>query len=176
MSIWKRAFTLDMLRHRSKEVLKTMVGHVGIEYTAMGPNFLEATMPVDERTIQPFGILHGGASVVLAETLGSFASVMVTGGDKQCVGLDISATHLRSVKKGSSVTGRVTPLRLGKRVHVWDIKIHETGNEAAGPTCISRLTVMVNDRPLAKLEDGSETSLTSAPLQGEHHGGHSKHH
>lgn len=160
-------FTLDMLKHRSLEVPKTMIGNVGIQYTAFGPNWLEATMPVDERTIQPYGILHGGASVVLAETLGSYASVLVTEGDKQCVGLDISATHLRSVKNGSSVTGRVTPLRLGKRVHVWDIKIHETGNEAAGPTCISRLTVMVNDRPLPKSEDGSQSLVNSTPLRTE---------
>ena len=173
MSIWKRVFTLDMLRHRSKEIPKTMVGHVGIEYTGFGPNWLEATMPVDERTIQPYGILHGGASVVLAETLGSYASVLVTGGEKQCVGLDISATHLRSVKKGSSVTGRATPLRLGKRVHVWDIKIHETGKEEAGPTCISRLTVMVNDRPLPKLDDGDESILSKAPLANDH--SHSTH-
>eukprot|EP01031_Cornospumella_fuschlensis_P037866 gene37866-45999_t len=104
-------------------------------------------MPVDERTVQPFRILHGGASVVLAETLGSYASFLACDEGKYSVGVDISATHLRSVKFGSSVTGRATALRLGRRVHVWDIKIHETGKESEGPTCVSRLSVMINDLP-----------------------------
>jgi 1,4-dihydroxy-2-naphthoyl-CoA hydrolase len=149
MSIWRKAFDLSMLKSRKDLISKTLVGHLGIEYTAFGPNWLEATMPVDERTVQPYGILHGGASVVLAETLGSYASALASGGesdDKVCVGLDISATHLRSVKSGSSVTGRVMPIRLGNRIHVWEIKMHETGKEDAGLTCISRLTVMVSDK------------------------------
>lgn len=149
MSIWRRTLNMDML-NSGRRVAKTMVDACGIQYTAFGTNWLEATMPVDERTIQPFGILHGGASVVLAETLGSYASALAS--DKICVGLDINATHLRSVKKGSSVTGRATAVRLGNRVHVWEIKLHETNHENLGPTCISRLTVMVTDKPLPSVE------------------------
>jgi len=123
-----------------------MVGRVGIRYTALGPDWLEATMPVDERTIQPFGILHGGASVTLAETLGSYASYLTVGEDKLVVGVDINATHLRSVKSGSSVTGRASPIKIGQRMQIWEIKIHETGKEDLGLTCISRLSVMVNNK------------------------------
>jgi len=145
--IWKKALTLDFLnKANSFNLTKNMMGRIGIEFTAFGPNWLEATMPVDERTTQPAGILHGGASVVLAETLGSYASHMATD-EGICVGVDVSATHLRSVKHGSSVVGRAVPIKLGKRLHVWEIKIHEIGKEEKGPTCISRLTVMVNDPP-----------------------------
>lgn len=104
-------------------------------------------MPVDHRTAQPYGILHGGASVALAETLGSYASYLVVGDeDKACVGVDISATHLRSVSAGSSVTGRATPVKLGRNLHVWEIKIHETGKEDAGITCLSKLSVMITNK------------------------------
>jgi 1,4-dihydroxy-2-naphthoyl-CoA hydrolase len=145
--IWKKALTLDLLNKANAfNLTKTMVGRIGIQFTAFGPDWLEATMPVDERTIQPAGILHGGASVALAETLGSYASHIATE-NKVCVGVDISATHLKSVKNGSKVTGRATPLKLGKRLHVWEIKIHETGKENEGLVCISRLSVMISDTP-----------------------------
>jgi 1,4-dihydroxy-2-naphthoyl-CoA hydrolase len=149
VSVWRRAVTLDLLqRGNVANVGKNMLGHLGLKFTGVGHDWLEATMPVDERTVQPFGILHGGASVVLAETLGSYASYLATAEDnKSVVGVDISATHLRAVKHGSSVTGRATPLKLGKRLHVWEIKIHETGKESFGPTCVSRLTVMITDLP-----------------------------
>eukprot|EP01039_Chlorochromonas_danica_P008034 gene8034-8862_t len=146
MSIWKKPISLESLKKIvSRSHGKNMVGFLGIQYTAFGSNWLEATMPVDERTVQPFNILHGGASVVLAETLGSFASYLATPEGKSCVGVDINATHIRSVKYGSSVTGRATAIKLGGRLHIWEIKMHETGKEEAGLTCISRLSVMIND-------------------------------
>jgi 1,4-dihydroxy-2-naphthoyl-CoA hydrolase len=118
----------------------TMGEHLGIEFTAVGPNFLEARMPVDHRTHQPYGLLHGGASCVLAETLGSVASALVTNPDKfKCVGIEINANHVRSAKKGW-VTGTVTPLHLGASTHVWDIRITD---EKAKLVCISRLTVAI---------------------------------
>lgn len=118
-------------------------------------------MPVDERTIQPFGILHGGASCVMAETLGSYASVLASGDDKTVVGVDINATHLRSVKAGSSVTGRATALKIGNRLHIWEIKMHETGKEEDGLTCISRLSVMVIDKK-SNLHKPSATAAAAA--------------
>lgn len=142
--IWKQVYSLEQLNRIRKE---TIVHHLGIQYTKIGPDFLEATMPVDHRTHQPYGILHGGASVVLAETLGSFSSVLVAGlEDKLAVGIEVSASHLRSVRSGS-VTGRVSPIRLGKSLHVWQIQIFETGKEDLGMICHSKLTVMVRDRP-----------------------------
>lgn len=146
--IWKKALSLDLLNKVNIfNANKNMVGRIGIQFTRFGPNWLEGTMPVDERTTQPYGILHGGASVALAETLGSYASYLVVGeDDKACVGVDISATHLRSVAAGSSVTGRATPLKLGRTLHVWEIKMYETGKEDAGATCISRLSVMVTNK------------------------------
>lgn len=151
MSIWKRVITPSGLAKMSAGANKgNMVGNLGINFTNIGDNFIEATMPVDERTLQPFGLLHGGASVSLAETLGSYASFLIAGDDKECVGVDINATHLRSVRSGS-VTARATPVRLGRTLHVWDIKIHETGNERAGLVCLSKLSVMVVDkRPASK--------------------------
>jgi uncharacterized protein (TIGR00369 family) len=142
--IWKQLCSIEQLNsfmtkaHPHKTILHTL----GIQYTKIGDNYLEATMPVDHRTHQPYGILHGGASVVLAESLGSFASVLVAGADHLVVGIEVSASHLRSVKSGS-VTGRATPLRLGKSLHVWEINIHETGKEDDGLVCHSKLTVMV---------------------------------
>lgn len=128
---------------------KNIADNLGIRWSKIGDDFIEATMPVDERTKQPFGILHGGASVVLAETLGSFASQLIAGPGSVCVGIEVSASHLKSVSNGS-VTGRATPIRLGKSLHVWEIKIHETGKEDAGLICHSKLSVMVKDAPKPK--------------------------
>ncbi len=122
----------------------TMGAHLGIEFTAVGPNYLEARMPVDHRTLQPYGLLHGGASCVLAETLGSVASALVTNAEKfNCVGIEINANHIRSVKTGW-VLGTVTPLHLGASTHVWDIRITD---EKGKLVCISRLTVAVLKKP-----------------------------
>ena len=114
--------------------------HIGIRITELGANFLKATMPVDERTKQPFGLLHGGASATLAETLGSVASALVIDPATQiCVGLEINANHVRSAKDGL-VTGICTPIHLGASTHVWDIRITD---EKEKLVCVSRLTVAI---------------------------------
>lgn len=122
----------------------TMVSTIGIEITEIGENFLKARMPVDERTRQPYGLLHGGASAALAETLGSVASAHVIDRTQYyCVGLEINANHIRGVKEGY-VFGTATPLHLGKTTHVWDIRIHD---EKEKLVCVSRLTVAILQLP-----------------------------
>ena len=118
----------------------TMAELLGIEFTEIGENFLSGTMPVDHRTHQPQGLLHGGASCVLAETLGSIASFLVLDpAQSRPVGLEINANHVRGVSSGL-VTGTATVLHLGKTTHVWDIKIR---NEKGSLVCVSRLTVAI---------------------------------
>ena len=118
----------------------TMAAHIGIEWVEVGQNFIKAKMPVDQRTNQPYGLLHGGASCVLAETLGSVASAMVIDHSKfYCVGLEINANHIRGVREGY-VTGVALPLHLGNTTHVWDIKIYD---EKEKLVCVSRLTVAI---------------------------------
>jgi 1,4-dihydroxy-2-naphthoyl-CoA hydrolase len=117
-----------------------MAEHIGIEFTEIGKDFLKARMPVDYRTKQPYGLLHGGASCVLAETIGSLASALVVDHTRfACVGLDINANHVRSAREGW-VTGVTTPLHLGANTHVWDIKVYDEINKLI---CISRLTVAI---------------------------------
>ncbi|WP_022941283.1 hotdog fold thioesterase [Psychromonas hadalis] len=140
MSIWKKESSLARLNLISEN---TIIALLGIEYTQIGDDFLQATMPVDSRTHQPHGLLHGGASVVLAETLGSVAGNLAVSSDKVCVGLEVNANHLRSMKSGV-VTGTATAIRLGRTVHVWQIEIH---NEKQQLICTSRLTLAVIDRP-----------------------------
>ncbi len=118
-----------------------MVTHLGIEFTEVGDHSLSARMPVDDRTRQPMGLLHGGASVVLAETLGSMAGFLMLPEGKACVGLEINANHIRSVRDGY-VTGKATPLHIGKNTHVWDIRIHDDQQRLV---CVSRLTLAVID-------------------------------
>ena len=141
MPIWfKKDLTIEDLLPLGKA---TMAEHLGIEWVELGDNFLKGKMPVDHRTRQPYGLLHGGASVALAETLGSVAAAMVTDFDKYyCVGLEINANHIRGVKEGF-VTGIATPIHMGSSTHVWDIKIY---NEGGKLVCISRLTVAVLKR------------------------------
>ena len=123
--------------------IPTMVDHIGLVFTGIGDDFLEATLPVDHRTIQPFGVLHGGASVVLAETLGSVAASLTLDRTKQhAVGLEINANHLRSVREGR-VTGTARPLHVGKSTQVWEIKIV---NEAGQLCCVSRITMAILDK------------------------------
>jgi 1,4-dihydroxy-2-naphthoyl-CoA hydrolase len=122
---------------------RTLVANLGIEFTEVGPDFVSAKMPVDERTVQPFGLLHGGASVALAETLGSIASALQVDINKKiCVGLDINANHLRSARSGY-VHGTARAIHLGQRTHVWEIKIVDDADRMIS---ICRLTVMVLDR------------------------------
>jgi 1,4-dihydroxy-2-naphthoyl-CoA hydrolase len=136
--IW---FKKDLQLHEITHLgMGTMGEHIGIEFTALGPDFLKGHMPVDARTRQPYGLLHGGASCVLAETLGSVASAMVIDPSTFiCVGLEINANHIRGVREGL-VTGTATPLHLGSSTHVWDIKIHDDHEKLV---CVSRLTVAI---------------------------------
>src|SRR6266498_365899 len=121
----------------------TMAEHLGIQWTEVGGNYLKAQMPVDHRTVQPYGLLHGGASCALAETIGSVASAMVVDHSKfYCVGREINANHIRSVRAGL-VTGIAMPLHLGSTTHVWDIKIYD---EKEKLICVSRLTVAILKR------------------------------
>lgn len=130
----------------------TMAQYIGIEWVELGDDYLKARMPVDHRTKQPYGLLHGGASCVLAETIGSVASAMVVDHTRfACVGLDINANHVRSARNGY-VMGVATPLHLGSNTHVWDIKIYD---ELEKLVCISRLTVAV----IPRKESFRQTSL-----------------
>lgn len=120
-----------------------MAKHLGIEYIAVGEDFIEAKMPVDHRTKQPFGRLHGGASLTLAEELGSVAANMLLDMKNQIgVGLEINANHVRSAHSGF-VTGKASPIHIGGKTHIWEIKIYDEGKQLI---CISRLTVAVLDK------------------------------
>lgn len=120
-----------------------MIAHLGIKITEIGKDFIKGTMPVDSRTHQPYGMLHGGASVALAETLGSLASSYCINNDTQiCVGQEINANHIRSVWEGE-VEGTAKPLHVGKKSHVWEIKINDMNGNLV---CISRMTVAVLER------------------------------
>jgi len=122
----------------------TMGQHLGMEFMEVGEDFLKGRMPVDHRTRQPYGLLHGGASVALAETLGSVASAFVVDRSQyNAVGLEINANHLRGVREGF-VTGIARPLHLGKTTHVWDIRIYD---EKEKLVCVSRLTVAIIANP-----------------------------
>lgn len=123
----------------------TMATFLGMEWVEVGDDYLKIKMPVDDRTRQPYGMLHGGASCALAETIGSFASHFVIDMDKFiCVGLEINANHVRSARDGF-VTATCSPLHLGSTTHVWDIKIYD---EREKLICISRLTVAILKKPL----------------------------
>ncbi len=138
MTIWRSLKTLDEINAS----VGTLISHLGIKFTEIGPDFLRGTMPVDERTKQPYGLLHGGASVALAETLGSTASGMSVDAEHQCVGQEINANHVRAVR-GGQVMGTARAAHIGGRTHVWMIDIVD---EAGKLVCISRLTVAVIKR------------------------------
>ena len=138
--IWTKKPTLEVINKFSKN---TMVEHLAMEFTEIGDDYLVAKMPVDNRTKQPAGLLHGGASAALAETLGSVASVLCLPSEqKMPVGIEINANHLKSATSGF-VTGKVKPVRLGQSLHVWNIEIHNDKNDLV---CVSRLTVMIVDK------------------------------
>jgi 1,4-dihydroxy-2-naphthoyl-CoA hydrolase len=140
MAIWKREFTLQDLDRLHAD---TAVAHLGIEFIGCGDDWLSARMPVDSRTVQPFRILHGGASVLLAETVGSSAANLCVDREREyCVGLDINANHMRSAASGW-VTGIARPLHLGRTTQVWQIGISD---EAGRLICMSRLTMSVLQR------------------------------
>ncbi|MBK9457867.1 MAG: hotdog fold thioesterase [Sphingobacteriales bacterium] len=137
MSIWHTPPNMELVNQFSEGC---MVAHLGIEITDIGDNYLCGKMPVDHRTKQPFGLLHGGASVTLAETLGSIASGLVVDvTQKKCVGLEINANHLRSATSGW-VYGTARPIHIGQNSHIWDIQITNHQNKLV---CISRLTMAV---------------------------------
>ena len=137
MSIWKQPADLARINAWSAN---TMMETLGIRITAIGDDWLQGTMPVDHRTHQPYGLLHGGASVVLAETLGSTAAMLTLDPEKElAVGLDINANHLRGVRSGI-VAGTARALHIGRTTQVWEIRIE---NEESSLVCISRITMAV---------------------------------
>ena len=139
MKIWFATPTLDDLTALSAS---TLADHLGIEYTAIGDDFITARMPVDRRTVQPFGLLHGGASVALAETLGSIGANLCVDAAKFCVGLEINANHVRSARAGY-VWGTASPIHIGSTTQLWQTRIV---NDQDRLVCISRLTVAVLER------------------------------
>ena len=141
MSIWFKAYTLEEQQQLRKG---NILEYLDIQVTELGDDYIRGTMPVDHRTIQPYGLLHGGASVVLAESLGSIASSLVIDPQKfYCVGLDINANHLRAVRSGR-VTGTAKPIHIGRSTHVWSIEIHDDENKLIN---ISRLTMAIVPHP-----------------------------
>ena len=134
--IWQKNFTLENLNQLFSN---SAVSHLGIEISAFGEDWIEATMPVDHRTTQPFGLLHGGISVALAETIGSLAGYLAIEENKIAVGLGINAHHLRSVKQGI-VTAKATPISLNRNIHVWQIDIRDEQDKLC---CVSRLTLSI---------------------------------
>ncbi|HXO65924.1 MAG TPA: hotdog fold thioesterase [Steroidobacteraceae bacterium] len=141
MSIWRVAPDPQALTERAG---RSMLGFLGIVFTEAGPDFLRATLPVNERTVQPYGLLHGGASVALAESLGSVASMCCIDTDRyMCLGQEINANHLRGVPAGSTVTGTARPFHLGARSHVWHIEIRDSSERLV---CVSRLTMAIVER------------------------------
>jgi 1,4-dihydroxy-2-naphthoyl-CoA hydrolase len=139
MSIWRSLMTLEQLNSHQGTLNSTL----GIHFIEIGDDFVRATMPVDARTVQPYGLLHGGASVALAETLGSMGATMcVDVNEYQVVGQEINANHVRAARSGL-VTGTARPLHLGGRTHVWGIEIV---NDAEKLVCVSRITVAVIKR------------------------------
>ena len=133
---WKKDFDLTKAELFSKE---SIVENLGIKYFERGEDYLKASMPVDKRTMQPLGILHGGASVVLAESLGSAASYMSLDSSRYSVGLEVNANHIKSISSGM-VIGTARPVHLGNSTQVWDITIE---NEEGQLICLSRLTMAV---------------------------------
>lgn len=135
--IWSRDYTVEELNGRPKGHIGDLIG---IEFTEITNDSISARMPVNEKTHQPQGILHGGASVVLAESLGSVASNMIIDSNKYIgVGLEVNANHLRPVKKGF-VTGICKPIHIGGKTHVWDIRLYDDRGKM---NCVSRLTVAI---------------------------------
>ncbi len=138
-TIWKKPVDLETL---NRLCVPTIHSALGIQFSAFGEDFLSAEMPVDERTKQPFGVLHGGASVVLAESLGSMASYLaLEGEDRAAFGIEINANHVKTARNGR-VTGTARPIHLGQSVHVWQIEVRDSQGDVV---CTSRLTVLVRE-------------------------------
>ena len=136
MRIWTKPISIEEL---AAIHIDTAVAHLGMEFLEIGNDFIRARMPVDTRTRQPYGLMHGGVSVVLAETLGSCGAAFACPEGFRAVGLDINANHLRSATSGW-VTGTARPVHLGRTIQVWHIDLH---NEAGELTCVSRITMAI---------------------------------
>jgi len=136
MRIWKQAISVEAL---TAIHVNTAVAHLGIEFLEVGDDFIRARVPVDPRTQQPYGLLHGGVSVVLAETLGSCGAAYASPAGHRAVGLDINANHIKGVISGW-VTGITRPVHRGRTTQVWQIDLH---NDAGELTCVSRITMAV---------------------------------
>ena len=136
MRVWQKPISVAELTAMHVD---TAVAHLGMEFLEVGDDFIRARVPVDTRTRQPYGLLHGGVSVVLAETLGSCGAAYATPEGHRAVGLDINANHIKGVTSGW-VTGVTRPVHMGRTTHVWQIDMH---NEAGELTCVSRITMAV---------------------------------
>ena len=136
MRIWKKPISVEVLTTMH---VGTAVAHLGMEFLEVGDDFIRARVPVDERTKQPYGLLHGGVSVVLAETLGSCGAASTAPEGYRCVGLDINANHLKGATSGW-VTGITRPVHIGRTTQVWQIDL---SNDAGELTCVSRITMAV---------------------------------
>jgi uncharacterized protein (TIGR00369 family) len=134
MRIWKKPISVE---HLAEVHVGTAVQHLGIEFLEVGDDYIRARVPVDTRTRQPYGILHGGVSVVLAETLGSCGAMYASGEDQRAFGLDINANHVRAAKSGW-VTGVARPVHLGRSTQVWQIELTDEDGQL---TCVSRITM-----------------------------------
>lgn len=140
-SIFRIAATPESLNQMNKGTIGEVLG---IEFVEVGEDFIRARMPVDQRTVQPFGILHGGASATLAESVASVAATLCCDPEKQiAVGLELNANHIRSVRSGGHVFGTARPLHIGRSTHVWEVEIVDEGEKLV---CASRLTVLIKDR------------------------------
>jgi len=135
-AIWKQPATVETLNAHH---VRTAASHLGLEFTEVGDDFIRARVPVDDRTRQPMGILHGGVSVALAETLGSSGAAFTVPQGHHAVGLDINANHIRSVSEGW-VTGTARPVHIGRTTQVWQIDIT---NDSGQLTCVSRITMAI---------------------------------
>ena len=135
-SLWKQAISVEALQAFS---VNTAVSHLGIEFMEVGDDFIRARVPVDARTVQPYGLLHGGVSVVLAETLGSCGAAFAVPEGYRAVGLDINANHLKGASSGW-ISGTARPVHIGRTTHVWAIELH---NDAGELTCVSRITMAI---------------------------------
>jgi len=152
MSIWRTQTSVEQLHQFSRE---TLADTIGIRVTEIGPDFLRATMPVNPRVHQPMGVLHGGASVALAETVGSVAAMLCVDRDKYvCLGQEINANHLRPISAGI-VTATARPFHIGKRSHVWSIEIRDEQDRLV---CVSRLTMAVVDKPVGRRDEAASGS------------------
>jgi 1,4-dihydroxy-2-naphthoyl-CoA hydrolase len=140
--LWKRAPDVAELQQTTKG---TLLEHLGLMIEGIGDDWISLRMPVDHRTVQPYGILHGGASLALAESLGSLASVLCIEDPSTHtpVGVEINANHLRPVPDGQFVIGTLSPIRIGRRMHVWNIEIRDPQDRLV---CVSRLTIMIVER------------------------------